>query len=82
MSFCGVCGRDHDPGPCPIPFVEPDSPNWESEQYNRVGKGTILIGVLIIVLSLFMPVVAGAFLAVGAITLVSGVAVYILAKKG
>ena len=27
-----VCGRGSDPGPCPIPSVEPTSPDWESNQ--------------------------------------------------
>ena len=81
MSFCPVCGRDHNPGPCPIPFIEPDSPYWESDQYKRIAIGVTIAGLLSLSASFVMPVAVLGFRIVGGVAIAIGIASFILARS-
>ncbi len=65
MSFCAICGRDHEPGPCPIPSVEPKSPTWESDQYRKLGFAAILFGIAIVTVGMLSVSIVPLFLVVG-----------------
>ncbi len=81
MSFCAVCGRDHEPGPCPIPSVTNDDPEYEVKQYRRLGWGGATTGILILVLSQLLDFFSYVFLTVGLLVLLAGAGCFYLAQK-
>lgn len=81
MRFCPVCGRDHDPGPCPMPSVAPTSPDWESRQYLRISRTISIAGLLLIVAGQFVPRASPGMEIVGVLALVLGFATYRLSRQ-
>lgn len=81
MSFCGVCGRDHEPGPCPIPFVEPESETWESDQYRKLGLGSLVFGLIVLVFAVVFDLTYPLFLGFGGLFVLLGIGGMMLAKQ-
>lgn len=80
-GFCPVCGRQHVPGPCPIPFVEPESPTWESDQYRKLGYGGLATGVVVFIIAVLADLGSMPFLAAGLFFLMMGTAGLVVAHQ-
>lgn len=80
-GFCPVCGRQHVPGPCPIPSVEPKSPTWESDQYRRLGFGGLVTGAIVFIIAILADIGSMLFLAAGLFFLLMGVAGLVVARQ-
>ena len=81
MSFCPVCGRDHKPGPCPIPSVEPESPDWEAKQYTRISVAAMASGLILLVISQLTQTIDDITAVLGFLSLLVGGGLFLVARK-
>ena len=81
MSFCAICGRDHDPGPCPIPSVEPHSPDWEARLYMRLAWGALVTGLLFFTISPSMVTGTRIGQGIGVVALLVSAAMFWVSRK-
>jgi hypothetical protein len=80
MHFCPICGRNHEPGPCPIPSTPNTGKNWESKRYLQIGGGTLLGGLALIALSYSVETARSLVAITGMAISLVGLAVLVLSR--
>lgn len=77
--FCAICGREHEPGPCPVAPAFPDAD--PATQYRKLGFGGLVLGVGLFAVAFSQGIVDMLFLTMALLFTCLGAASFVVASR-